>query len=171
MQEIGLSNQRPAMAMLDEARRAKSVSMAGLMNYSKIATNSFRAWLDGTRSPSLSSFIRLADSFDFEVVMISAAGAEYDLNDQAGAMEVIELERRARGMSFGEMDTKSGISTTAFFAWRSCERSPLLCNAVAIAETFGFRLVMRTRRDFTAAHENLGSTGTQPVQMETTSWQ
>ncbi|RVH56233.1 hypothetical protein CN213_15920 [Sinorhizobium meliloti] len=69
----------------------------------------------------------------------------YELRDQSGALNVLESERCARRMSFGEMEAKSGISTTAFYAWRSCERSPLLCNAVAIAETFGFRIIMRRK--------------------------
>ncbi|WP_131821074.1 hypothetical protein [Ensifer sp. LCM 4579] len=146
---MNLSDQRHAMALLDAMRTERKISLSGLRSYSEVAPNSFIKWRDGSRSPSLSSFIRLAESFGFEILMVrraSGSGEErYELRDQSGALNVLESERCARRMSFGEMEAKSGISTTAFYAWRSCERSPLLCNAVAIAETFGFRIIMRRK--------------------------
>ncbi len=147
--DMNLSDQRHAMALLDVMRTEKKISLSGLRSFSEVAPNSFIKWRDGSRSPSLSSFIRLAASFGFEILMVrraSGAGEErYELRDQSRALNVLESERCQRRMSFGEMEAKSGISTTAFYAWRSCERSPLLCNAVAIAETFGFRIIMRRK--------------------------
>ncbi|MGZ2374915.1 DNA-binding phage protein [Sinorhizobium medicae] len=148
--DMNLSDQRYAMALLDAMRTERKISLSGLRSYSEVAPNSFIKWRDGSRSPSLSSFIRLAESFGFEILMVRRASGDdgeerYELRDQSGALNVLESERCARRMSFGEMEAKSGISTTAFYAWRSCERSPLLCNAVAIAETFGFRIIMRRK--------------------------
>jgi len=71
---------------------------------------------------------------------------EFNLRDQKTAMAALDAERRARGMSLGDMEEKSGVSVNSVYAWRSCARSPTLCNAVAIAETFGFEIVMRRKK-------------------------
>lgn len=68
---------------------------------------------------------------------------EFNLKDQRAAMAAIYDERRKVGMSLSDMEQKSGVSTNSFYAWRKEQRSPALVNAVAIAETFGFEIVMR----------------------------
>jgi predicted transcriptional regulator len=70
---------------------------------------------------------------------------EYNLRDQRAAMAALDAERRRSGMSLGDMEEKSGVSVNSVYAWRSCARSPTLCNAVAIAETFGFEIIMRRK--------------------------
>lgn len=71
---------------------------------------------------------------------------EYNLRDQKTAMAALDRERKARRMSLGDMEERSGVSVNSVYAWRSCSRSPTLCNAVAIAETFGFEIVMRRKK-------------------------
>ncbi|XUY27602.1 helix-turn-helix domain-containing protein [Agrobacterium sp. rho-8.1] len=70
---------------------------------------------------------------------------EYNLSDQRTAMAALDRERVTHGMSLGDMEEKSGVSVNSVYAWRNCQRSPHLCNIVAIAETFGFEVVMRRK--------------------------
>lgn len=76
---------------------------------------------------------------------MSSAINEYNMADQRAAMAALDEERRSRGMSLGDMEERSGVSVNSVYAWRSCARSPTLCNAVAIAETFGFEIIMRRK--------------------------
>lgn len=70
---------------------------------------------------------------------------EYNLRDQRTAMAALDEERKARSMSLGEMEDRSGVSVNSVYAWRSCARSPTLFNVVALAETLGFEIVMRRK--------------------------
>ena len=77
---------------------------------------------------------------------MDADDVEYNLRNQSAAMAVLNEERKRLGMSLGDMEEKSGVSVNSVYAWRSCARSPTLCNAVAIAETFGFEIIMRRKK-------------------------
>jgi hypothetical protein len=70
---------------------------------------------------------------------------EFNMSDQKTALAVLNEERLRLGMSLGEMEDRSGISINSVYAWRSCARSPTLVNIVAVAETFGFEVIMRRR--------------------------
>lgn len=72
---------------------------------------------------------------------------EWNLADQVGAMEVIFSERATRGMSLLDMEERSGVSFNTAYQWRSGERCPELPNLVALAETLGFEVVMRSKLD------------------------
>ena len=71
---------------------------------------------------------------------------EYNLRDQREAMAALDAERRSQKMSLGDMEDRSGVAFNSVYAWRSGSRSPTLVNMVAIAETFGFEVVMRRKK-------------------------
>lgn len=71
--------------------------------------------------------------------------AEHNLNDLPAAMARLEEERRRRGMTLGDMEEKSGVSTNSFYAWRSGYRAPQLPLLVALAQTLGFEVYIRRR--------------------------
>lgn len=71
--------------------------------------------------------------------------SEYNLKDQGAVMAAIYAERDRLGVSLGDMEQRSGVSVNSVYAWRKCQRSPTLCNMVAIAETFGYEIIMRRK--------------------------
>ncbi len=70
---------------------------------------------------------------------------EWNLKDQRGAMAAIFRERRNQSVSFLDMEDDSGVSVCSAFNWLNGERSPILPNFVALAQTFGFEVVMRSK--------------------------
>lgn len=68
---------------------------------------------------------------------------EYDALSQRSIMTAINDERQRRGMSLASMEEKSGVSANSFYAWLNCKRSPSLVNIVALAQTFGFIIILR----------------------------
>lgn len=87
----------------------------------------------------LSSTTRLASELE--------GPQEFNMSDQKTALAVLNEERLRLGMSLGEMEDRSGVSVNSVYAWRSCVRSPTLVNIVAVAETFGFEVIMRRREN------------------------
>ncbi|WP_273794585.1 SIMPL domain-containing protein [Brucella intermedia] len=147
LDEYDLHDQRAAMAVLDAERKARGVPTSEIKKRHGVSMNSVYAWRAHTRTPHLQRFVSLATTLGFDVIMrrIAEPRDEYDLRDQRAAIAVLDAERKARDMALGDMEDKSGVSVNSVYAWRSCVRSPLLCNAVAIAETFGFEIFMRRR--------------------------
>lgn len=70
---------------------------------------------------------------------------EFNLCDQQNAMKVLAEERVRIGMSLGDLEEKSGVSTNSFYAWQSKARAPQLPLLVALAQTLGFDVILRRR--------------------------
>ncbi len=71
---------------------------------------------------------------------------EYNMRDQRTALAALDAERYRQKMSLGDMESRSGVSVNSVYSWRACIRSPTLGNLVALAETFGFEIIMRRRK-------------------------
>lgn len=72
---------------------------------------------------------------------------EFDLTDQRKAMRVLNEERQSIGMNVRDLEAKSGVSVSSFYAWQCNLRSPNLANMIALAQTLGFEVVMRRRSE------------------------
>lgn len=71
---------------------------------------------------------------------------EFNLRDQqVAAILHLNEERQRQAMSLGDMEERSGVSIGSVYAWRSGKRSPQMHMLVALAETFGFEVVMRKK--------------------------
>lgn len=140
--EVNLRRQVEAMAAIDAERRARGVSMVQMVKEARLSSNSYRGWLTQDRDPSLSKLVRLATAFGFEVFM-RRADFETDMRDVPAAINIIADARKSRQWSLSDMEERSGISLPSFYGWRKCQRDPALSNFVALAETFGFEVVMR----------------------------
>ena len=68
---------------------------------------------------------------------------EVSLSDHVAVMDLLHLERKRQGMEVWALESKSGISASAFFAWRREGRSASLSCMIALAQTLGFELFMR----------------------------
>lgn len=145
VEEYNLNYQRELMAVIEAVRKRKKINIATIRKASGISMNSFYAWLRCARCPIMRHVTALADAFGFEIVMRRTASPheEYDMRDMRAAMTALDAERRKRGMTVFDMEAVTGISFNSFYAWRSRARSPAMCNAVAIAQTFGFEIYMR----------------------------
>ena len=75
----------------------------------------------------------------------STPSDEFNLSNQRAAFVALEAERRSLGMSLKQMEELSGVSVNSVYAWRSCARSPTIDNAVKIAETFGYEIILRRK--------------------------
>ncbi|MER9815112.1 hypothetical protein [Mesorhizobium sp. M0129] len=75
--------------------------------------------------------------------MIGPKSSEgYDLTYQRAAMAALVAERKRIGMPILDMEEKSGVSMNSLYAWQSGVREPTLGCLVAVAQTFGFDVVM-----------------------------
>lgn len=77
---------------------------------------------------------------------VPTVAQEFSLSDQRLTFAVLEAERCRLGMTIFDMEHRSGVAAASVYSWRKCARSPMLCNVVAIAETFGFEVVMRRKK-------------------------
>lgn len=68
---------------------------------------------------------------------------EFNLCDQKQAMAALAMEREARGISLGDLEEKSGVSTNSFYAWRTGYRAPQLPLLVALAGALGGEVILR----------------------------
>ncbi|WP_025662605.1 helix-turn-helix transcriptional regulator [Rhizobium sp. IBUN] len=71
--------------------------------------------------------------------------SEWNLLDQVGAMRAISRERKALGMSLWDVEERSGVSLNSAYYWLAGNRHPAISNLVALAETVGFEVVMRSK--------------------------
>ena len=140
--EVNLRRQVEAMATIDAERRARGMSMSQMSKEARLSIDSYTAWLARERDPSLSKLVRLAAAFGFEVVM-RGNQQEINLRDIPAAIIAIGMQRIARAWSLYDMEERSGISLNSFYGWRKSQREPGMSNFVALAETFGFEVVMR----------------------------
>lgn len=75
--------------------------------------------------------------------------AEIPLADQRLATIALNDQRNRIGLEVLDLEDKSGVSASAFFAWKSSSRStrpprsPSFLSMVAIAQTLGFETVLR----------------------------
>lgn len=72
---------------------------------------------------------------------------EFNLKDQQRAMAVLDSERKRLFMSLLDMEERSGVSVNSFWHWVRLRRSPSLFNLIAVAETFGFEVIMRRKEN------------------------
>jgi transcriptional regulator with XRE-family HTH domain len=142
--EVNLRRQAEAMAAIDAERKARGMSMSQMAREARLSSNSYSEWLARKRDPSLSKLVQLARVFGFDVVM-RRADFETDMQDVPAAINIIAAARKSRQWSLSDMEERSGISLNSFYGWRKCQRDPALSNFVALAETFGFEVVMRGR--------------------------
>lgn len=75
----------------------------------------------------------------------TTAPAEIGLTSQKEAMRVLNEERTRIGMNVRDLEAKSGVSVSSFYAWKCNVRSPNLANMIALAQTLGFEVVMRRK--------------------------
>lgn len=150
--EINLRRQGEAMSAIDKMRTDLGMSLTETARLGRVAAASYVQWSARSRDPGLSRFVRLAKAFGFEVVM-TGHDVEFDLLDVPAAMNAIALQRKARGWVLAEMADRSGVSVNCFYYWRSMKRDPSLSNFIALAETFGFTVIMRRREDALAVSE------------------
>ncbi|WP_127075973.1 helix-turn-helix domain-containing protein [Rhodomicrobium lacus] len=142
--EISLTNQRPAIAALFEARRRIGIRNDELRARSGVAINSAQYWLAGRSAPTMGNLVAFARALGFEVVLRRERppACEMAFNDQSDVMAMLLAERKRLGMSFLDLESRSGISVNAMFAWRA-GASPQLANLVAFAGALGFEVVLR----------------------------
>jgi transcriptional regulator with XRE-family HTH domain len=69
-----------------------------------------------------------------------------DLNHQFEAMRLLDQERQRLGWTVRDLEAKSGVSVSSFYAWQVNLRSPNLANLVALAQSLGFDIFMRRVR-------------------------
>lgn len=70
---------------------------------------------------------------------------EHNLLNMPAAISVLYRLRINSEISIWEMEQKSGVSYNAGVAWRSGKRFPQLSNLVAMAQIFGFSIIMRSK--------------------------
>jgi len=140
---VNLVRQTDAMRAMTHVRNRLAVSTKEMCDRAGITTNSVHAWTRGGRSPILSRFLKLAASHGYDVVLLAANGETTDFRDLTACICRIDRERRAKGVGLHDMELRAGVSFRSFYAWRNKQRSPNLANIVALAETFGFSVIMR----------------------------
>lgn len=75
--------------------------------------------------------------------------AEIPLADQRTATIALNDQRKRLGLEVLDLEDRSGVSASAFFAWKSSSRSarsarsPSFLSMVAVAQTLGFETVLR----------------------------
>lgn len=71
---------------------------------------------------------------------------EIDLcRNESAAYVAMNAARVRKGMSYLDMEEKSGVSVNSFWHYLRGKRSPTLANLIAIAETCGYEVIMRKR--------------------------
>jgi hypothetical protein len=80
---------------------------------------------------------------------------EYNMRDVPKAMEALYSSRRDCGMTVWKFEEKSGVSYNAGHAWRNGDRYPQLSNLVAVSQTLGFDIIMRSKAEPTQGVFNL----------------
>lgn len=142
---VNLCRQSDALKAMEAARLRIGITPGEMCRQARLSLNSVYVWNQCRRDPRLSKFIGLAAVLGYDVVLRGSDGLETDLRDLPAAIYRIDGVRKARGVSLGDMEGRSGISLSSFYSWRSDKRDPTLANIVALAETFGFSVVMRER--------------------------
>jgi transcriptional regulator with XRE-family HTH domain len=61
------------------------------------------------------------------------------------AMNALFQERIIRGLSLLDIEDRSGVSFNSMYSWRGERCSPTLFMFVALAESFGFEVIMRRK--------------------------
>ena len=140
---VNLVRQTDALDAIALARIERGLSWDDLCASASLSRNSVAVWRRGRRSPILSKFEPLARALGYSVELEDHKGQVVSLGDLPACIERINIDRRLMGVGLYEMEYRSGVSFRSFFAWRNGERSPTLANIVAVAETFGFSVVMR----------------------------
>jgi hypothetical protein len=150
--EVNLRRQAEAMAAIDEKRRLTGTPWPKLGEMGGPSRAAFIQWANRQRDPSLYKLLPLAEAFGFSIVMCGN-GHCIDLGNLPDAIHAIDEQRKKRGWNLCEAADRSGISIWSFRAWRALRRSPGLSNFVALAETFGFTVIMRQRTEALAVSE------------------
>lgn len=71
---------------------------------------------------------------------------EFNLNRLPEAMDALNAERQRQGLSAIDLELRSGVTTSALYAYMSQKiPNPGITNVVALAEALGFDVVMRRR--------------------------
>lgn len=63
--------------------------------------------------------------------------------DQPAMMAALNEQRKALGLQVWELEMNSGVSASAYFWWKSTDRSPAFGSIVAIAQVIGLATVLR----------------------------
>lgn len=142
---IALSNQRAFMPLIESMRMKTGITHREMCERATLSSNSVYVWNQCRRDPRLSKLIGLVAVLGYDVVLRGSDGLETNLRDLPAAIYRIDAVRKARGICLGEMEDRSGVSLSSFYSWRSDKRDPNLANLVALAETFGFEVVMQER--------------------------
>jgi hypothetical protein len=69
-----LSNQRAAMVALGEERSRRGLQVLDMEMKSGVSMNTFYAWSNGNRSPTLGNLVALAQTLGFRIVMVREPG-------------------------------------------------------------------------------------------------
>lgn len=142
-QEIALRDQRLATARLNEERKRIGLEVWELEAKSGVSASAFFAWKAGKRAPVLSCMVAVAQTLGFETVLRNRTGCEHRIYNAKAAMEAINVERRSRGWGLPKSESASGVSAATFFALASGKRDVRMPTIVAIADAFGFELILR----------------------------
>lgn len=71
---------------------------------------------------------------------------EFNLSRLPESMEALHAERQRLGLSAIDLELRSGVTTSALYAYRNRKiNNPGLANVVALAEALGFEIVMRRK--------------------------
>lgn len=147
--EIPLADQRLATAALNQQRKRLGLEVLDLEDKSGVSASAFFAWKSSSRStrsarsPSFLSMVAVAQTLGFETVLRHQSGREHRVRTAKEAMALMNVERRARGMTFEHCEKASGISAATYYPIARGKRDPRTATLVAIAGALGFELVLR----------------------------
>ncbi|WP_062114019.1 helix-turn-helix transcriptional regulator [Aureimonas sp. AU40] len=140
---VNLVRQIDALHALTIVRIERGMSSRSLCELANLSSNSIAEWRRGRRAPQLSNFIRLAQTLGYEVVLVDGKDAATDFRDLTACIDRIDVERRAKKVGLYEMELQAGVSVRTYYSWWNEDRIPTIANLVALAETFGFSVIMR----------------------------
>jgi transcriptional regulator with XRE-family HTH domain len=147
--EIPLADQRLATIALNDQRKRLGLEVLDLEDKSGVSASAFFAWKSSSqsatfsRSPSFLSMVAVAQTLGFETVLRHESGREHRVMTAKEAMALINVERRARGMTFADCEQESGVCAATYFPIAAGRRDPRTATLVAIAAALGFELVLK----------------------------
>jgi len=146
--EMTLTDHRPAMEVLFEARRRIGIRNDELRAQSGVAINSAQYWLAGRATPTMGKLVSFANALGFDIVLRRQSPSptesprEVSIRHHRAVMRAMFFERRIRGISVIEAEFRSGVSVNASYAWKDGVY-PQFPNFIAFVGALGFEVVLK----------------------------
>lgn len=143
---VPLSRQPEVMAAIEAAITARGGSVRLACKNAGVSRNSFYAWREVRREPSVTKLVSLAREAGYEIVM-AGHGRLIDLADVAAVMATLNAHRLRMRLSVLRLEEQTGIANRSYSYWLAGRRQPAVLSLSTVADALGFRLLMRVRED------------------------